>query len=115
MQGRLEDERTATPLPEFCILQDRNAFIAVHDPRYSQPRRGHAAVATFRHPRVGGVADDRVGRMAARNLRPFLVQIYGREAEEGTASATWVEFDAPVTVGGRHWGAVRMAYRTDAA
>ena len=46
---------------------------------------------------------------ASRSLRPFLVQCHARDM--GDAIEKLMEFDAPVFVQGRHWGAIRMAYQ----
>ena len=109
LQDRFERELDVSPTPEFCLLQDRNTFIAVHNLRYSQPRRGRDAAWNFRHSRVRRMSDERVAVTASRNLRPFLVQSYARNM--GDSFEMRMEFDAPVYVGNRHWGVVRMAYR----
>ncbi len=106
---RLEGELERAPQPEFCLLQDRNGFIAVHNQRYAQARRGRDTAWNFRHSRIRRMNKERVGLMASRSFRPFLVQSYARNMGDG--SAMTMEFDAPVYVAGRHWGVVRMAYK----
>ena len=108
LQGRLDWELEGSPRPDFCVLQDRNAFIAVHNLRYSQPRRGRDKAWNLRHSRIRRISDDTVGLRASRSLRSFLVQSYARDM--GDSTHMHMEFDAPVYVGNRHWGTVRMAY-----
>ena len=105
----LERELGVTPLPDFCILQDRNGFNPVHNIRYSQPPRAGDVVWNLRYSRMRRIFDDRTGLAASRNLKPFLVQSYARDM--GDAIELRMEFDAPLFLRGRHWGAVRMAYK----
>ena len=109
LRERFEREIEGSPTPEFCLLQDRNAFIAVHNRRYAQPRRGKDVTWNLRHSRARRISTERVAVTASRNLRPFLAQSYARDM--GDLFEMFMEFDAPVYVGNRHWGAVRMAYR----
>ena len=113
LQARF-DQELVQPLPgtlqlEFCLLQDRNVFIAVHNLCFSQPRRGRDVVWNNRHSRTRRISDDWGALTASRNLKPFLSQCYIRDM--GFGPAIRIEFDAPVFIGGRHWGVVRMAYR----
>ena len=105
----LEREIGVAPLPDFCILQDRNGFNPVHNLRYSQPPRAGDVVWNLRYSRTRRIFDDRTGLAASRNLKPFLVQSYARDM--GDAIELRMEFDAPLFLRGRHWGAVRMAYK----
>ena len=107
----IDGELDALPRPEFCILQDRNGFNPVHNSRYSMPRRNADLLWNQRHSRMQRIFDDRVGLSASRNLRSYIVQNYVRDM--GDAVEWNMEFDAPVYVSGRHWGAVRMAYKID--
>ena len=105
----LEREIGLAPLPDFCILQDRNGFNPVHNLRYSQPPRAGDAVWNLRYSRMRRIFDDKTGLAASRNLKPFLVQSYARDM--GDAIELRMEFDAPLFLRGRHWGALRMAYK----
>ncbi len=105
----LEHQLDVRPLPDFCFLQDRNGFNPVHNLRFSLPRRADDVTWNQRHSRMRRIFDDRVGMSASRNLCPYLVQSYARDM--GDAIEWRMEFDAPVFVVGRHWGAVRMAFR----
>lgn len=104
----LESALKQDPAPDFCLLQDRNGFNPVHNLRYSRPPRFGDIVWNLRNSRNRRIFDDRVGMAASRNLKPFIVQSYARDM--GDAVEARMEFDAPVFIHGRHWGAVRMAY-----
>lgn len=108
-QALLESELLRRPAPDFCMLQDRNGFNAVHNLRYSNARRDGDLAWNLRHSRMHRIFNDKVGMAASRNLRSFLVQSYARDM--GDAIETRMEFDAPVFVDERHWGVVRMAYQ----
>ena len=105
----LEHEIGVAPLPDFCILQDRNGYNPVHNLRYSKPPRLGDTIWNLRNARARRIFDDGTGLAASRNLKPFLVQSYARDM--GDAIELRMEFDAPLFVRGRHWGAVRMAYK----
>ena len=91
------------------MLQDRNGYNPVHNLRYSLPRHATDLTWNMRHSRMRRIFNHRVGLTASRNLRPFLVQCHSRDM--GDAVEKRMEFDAPIFVQGRHWGAVRMAYQ----
>ncbi|MHB2169440.1 methyl-accepting chemotaxis protein [Alsobacter sp. R-9] len=84
-------------------LLDRNAVPAV------PCHRGHGAVVT---PLQHQVLADVHGLAAARNLRPSLIQSYGLPLPDGTSVAV-VDVSAPVFVGGRHWGCLRLVFTAD--
>ncbi|MBN9472192.1 MAG: hypothetical protein J0J10_25860 [Bosea sp.] len=94
----------------FAVAIDRNGYIPVHHPQYSQPQRPGDRGWDPAYSRDRRIFDDRAGIMAARSTRPFLVQSYHRDM--GSAGMQLMrEVDAPLRINGRHWGAVRMAYR----
>lgn len=105
----IDRELDVWPKPDFCFLQDRNGFVAVHNSRYSLPPRAHDRIWNMRHARARRIFNDRAGLAASRNLKPFLVHSYARDM--GDAIEVRMEFDAPLYIKNRHWGAVRMAYR----
>ena len=98
-----------SPKVVFCIAVDRNGYVATHNRKYCQPQRGDLAwdSANSRYRRI---FDDRTGLASARNERPFLLQTYRRDMGGGTF-IVMKEAAAPITVGGRHWGAVRLAFK----
>ena len=95
----------------FCVAIDRNGYIPTHNRKFSQPqRRGEAAwnTANCRNRRI---FNDRVGLAAGRNQRPFLLQTYRRDMGGGQF-ALMKDVSAPILIGGRHWGGLRLAYKT---
>jgi methyl-accepting chemotaxis protein len=94
----------------FALAIDRNGYIPVHNQAFSQPQRPGDPIWNAAHSRNRRIFDDRAGIMAARSVRPFLVQSYLRDMGGGVTHLMR-EVDAPLRVAGRHWGGVRMAYR----
>ena len=93
----------------FCIAVDRNGYVATHNRQYNNPQRGDLAwdSANSRYRRV---FDDRTGLASARNERPFLLQTYRRDMGGGNF-IVMKEAAAPITVGGKHWGGLRLAFK----
>ncbi|MEO8804868.1 MAG: methyl-accepting chemotaxis protein [Burkholderiaceae bacterium] len=93
----------------FCIAVDRNGYVATHNKKYNHPQRGDLAwdSANSRYRRV---FNDRTGLASARNVRPFLLQTYRRDMGGGNFMVM-KEAAAPITVNGRHWGGVRLAFK----
>lgn len=93
----------------FALAIDRNGYIPVHNKGFNQPQRPGEPLWNAAHCRNRRIFDDRAGIMAARSVRPFLVQSYLRDMGGGVTQLMR-EVDAPLRIGGRHWGGVRMAY-----
>jgi methyl-accepting chemotaxis protein len=93
----------------FCIAVDRNGYVAMHNRKYSQPRRGDLAWDTA-NSRYRRIFNDRTGLAAGRNQRPFLLQTYRRDMGSGQFVVT-KEADAPILVQGKHWGGLRLAFK----
>ena len=93
----------------FCIAVDRNGYVATHNLKYNNPQRGDLAwdSANSRYRRLFA---DRTGLASARNVRPFLLQTYRRDMGGGSF-VVMKEAAAPITVQGRHWGGVRLAFK----
>jgi methyl-accepting chemotaxis protein len=106
----LAETLASDPRLVFTLPIDRNGYIAVHHPEFSRPQRKDDPVWSAAHSRNRRIFDDRAGIMAARSVRPFLVQSYHRDMGGGVTHVMR-EVDAPLRVNGRHWGGVRMAYR----
>jgi methyl-accepting chemotaxis protein len=94
----------------FCIPVDRNGYAPVHNRLYSEPQRPHDPNWNTLHARNKRIFDDRAGITAARSARPFVVQSYARDMGGPTPVLTR-EVDVPLRPFGRHWGAIRLAYR----
>jgi methyl-accepting chemotaxis protein len=106
----LAETLASDPRLVFTLAIDRNGYIGVHHPEYSQPQRPGDPGWDPAYSRDRRIFDDRAGITAARSTRPFIIQSYQRDM--GGAGIQLVrEVDAPVRVSGRHWGGARMAYR----
>ncbi len=94
----------------FCVATDRNGYIATHNKKYSPPQRPGDRAWNLANCRNRRIYDDRTAILAARNTKPFLVQTYPRQIGENE----WVvlkEVDAPIIVGGKPWGSIRLALK----
>jgi methyl-accepting chemotaxis protein len=100
----------ALPNVVFCIGVDRNGYIPTHNRQYCQPQRQGDVVWNTANSRWRRIFNDRTGLASARNERPFLLQTYRRDMGGGNF-VMLKEASAPITVQGRHWGGVRLAYR----
>lgn len=109
MPSILDPLLAGDPRMVFCAAVDRNGYLPVHNGKYALPQRPGEQDWNHAHCRNRRIFDDRAGLAAARNVRPYLIQVYARDMGEGTAVMTR-EIDAPIRVGGRHWGAFRSAY-----
>jgi methyl-accepting chemotaxis protein len=93
----------------FCIAVDRNGYVATHNRKYCVPQRGDLAWDTA-NSRYRRIFNDRTGLASARNQRPFLLQTYRRDMGGGQY-VLMKDLSAPITVQGRQWGALRIAYQ----
>jgi len=91
-------------LYRYVLLVDRNGYAAAHNSVFDRPLTGDYAtdLAGNRSMRL---FNDPVGLAAAQNTNPYLLQVYARDTGE-----IMQELSRPVNVGGRHWGAVRLAF-----
>ncbi|WP_119155571.1 methyl-accepting chemotaxis protein [Caldimonas tepidiphila] len=100
-----------SPKVVFGIAADRNGYIATHNRKYNQAQRTNPldAVWNAANCRNRRIFNDRTGLASARNRRPFLLQTYRRDMGGGRF-VLLKEVSAPITVQGRHWGGLRLAY-----
>lgn len=93
----------------FCAAVDRNGYLPTHNREFSHPQSNDPVwnAANCRNRRI---FDDRVGLKAGRSTAPFLLQVYRRDMGGGQ-SVMMKDLSAPITVAGRHWGGLRLAYR----
>ncbi len=94
----------------FCIAVDRNGYIPCHNRKYNQPQRPGDVAWNTANARGKRIFNDRTGLSSARNQRPFLLQTYRRDMGGGQF-VVMKEAAAPITVDGRHWGGLRLAFR----
>ncbi len=100
----------ADPRMVFCGAVDRNAYLPVHNKKYSHPQRPGEVEWNTANSRNKRIFDDRAGLSAARNTRPYMIQYYPRDMGGGHIFMMW-EIVAPIRVLGRHWGAFRAGYK----
>jgi methyl-accepting chemotaxis protein len=93
----------------FCAAVDRNGYLPTHNARFSQPQ-GSDPVWNAQHARNRRIFDDRTGLTSARNTRAILLQTYRRDMGGGQF-VVMNELASPITVGGRHWGGLRLAFK----
>jgi methyl-accepting chemotaxis protein len=91
----------------YSIACDRRGYVPTHNNRFCQPLTGDEAkdVAGNRTKRL---FTDPVGKRCGDHELPFLLQTYRRDTGE-----IMHDISAPVYVKGRHWGGVRIGYRTE--
>ncbi|WAC72526.1 methyl-accepting chemotaxis protein [Roseateles sp. SL47] len=93
----------------FCIAVDRNGYVPTHNKRYCHPQRPGETAWNTANSRYRRIFNDRTGLASARNQRPFLLQTYRRDMGGGQF-VLLKEASAPITVAGRHWGGLRLAF-----
>lgn len=94
----------------FCIAVDRNGYIPCHNQAYCKPQRPGEVAWNTANCRTRRIFNDRTGLASARNERPFLLQTYRRDMGGGQF-IVMKEAAAPITVAGRHWGGLRLAFK----
>ncbi|MEI7446971.1 MAG: methyl-accepting chemotaxis protein [Burkholderiales bacterium] len=99
----------ALPNVVFCAAVDRNGYLPTHNAKFSRPQ-GPDPVWNAANCRNRRIFADRTGLAAGRNQRRFLLQTYRRDMGGGQF-VLMKDLSAPIVVRGRHWGALRIAYR----
>jgi methyl-accepting chemotaxis protein len=94
----------------YCCAVDRNALLPTHNLIFAKPQRPGDFEWNMAHSRNRRFFDDRTGSTAAKNLKPFLLQTYRRNMGGGEY-VMMKESTAPMYIQGRHWGAMRLAYK----
>ncbi|WP_291295785.1 methyl-accepting chemotaxis protein [Elioraea sp.] len=98
------------PRVVFCAAVDRNGYLPTHNRAFSKPQ-GNDPVWNAANCRNRRMFNDRTGLAAGRNTRPHLLQTYRRDMGGGKF-VLMKDASAPITVRGRHWGGLRLAYRS---
>jgi len=106
----IEPPLSRDPRIVFCCITDRNGYIAAHNKKVSEPQRPGEVVWNTANCRNLRIFDDRTGILAGRNTKPVLMQTYPRDMGGGNF-ITMKELDLPISIGGQHWGAVRMGLK----
>ncbi|MBS1191338.1 MAG: methyl-accepting chemotaxis sensory transducer [Rhodocyclaceae bacterium] len=91
----------------YSLSVDNNGYAPAHNGVFSNPPSGDPVVdlAKCRHKRI---FNDPVGIKLAKNQKPSLFQTYVRDTGE-----ILNDLSMPVLINGRHWGAVRIGFKTE--
>ncbi len=89
---------------------DRNGFLPVNLLKYSQPQ-GKDPVWNAANCRNRRLLNDPVGLAAGRNLERFIFQTYIREVGLNNMLVL-KDLAMPIHIKGRHWGAIRITYKS---
>jgi methyl-accepting chemotaxis protein len=91
----------------YSLSVDTNGYAPAHNGVFSNAPSGDPVIdlAKCRHKRI---FNDPVGLKLAKNQKTSLFQTYVRDTGE-----ILNDLSMPVTINGRHWGAVRIGFKTD--
>jgi methyl-accepting chemotaxis protein len=91
----------------YSLAVDTNGYAPAHNGIFSNPPSGDPVVdlAKCRHKRI---FNDPVGLKLAKNQKSSLFQTYVRDTGE-----ILNDLSMPIIIGGRHWGAVRIGFKTE--
>jgi methyl-accepting chemotaxis protein len=87
---------------------DNNGYFPTHNKKFSQPLTGDYQTDLINN-RTKRIFNDRTGARCGSNTKPFLLQTYKRDTGE-----VMHDLSVPIYVGGKHWGAFRIGYRSSA-
>jgi methyl-accepting chemotaxis protein len=93
----------------FCVVVDQHGYLPTHNKQFAHPPRDDAAWNAA-HCRNRRIFNDRTGLAAATHRKPFLLQTYRRDMGGGQHTMM-KDVSAPIMVGERHWGGLRLAYK----
>ncbi len=88
------------------FIVDSNGYAPTHNSSFSKPLTGYPYV-DIKINRTKRMFNGRTGLAAARNEKPYLIQPYQTDA----GKTTLTDLSVPITIQGRHWGAVRVVYK----
>ncbi|MEM7732205.1 MAG: methyl-accepting chemotaxis protein [Pseudomonadota bacterium] len=92
----------------FCAAVNVAGYLPTHNRKFSKPQ-GKDPDWNAGNCRNRRIFNDRVGLKAGQNTKPFLLQVYRRDMGGGVFKVM-KDLSAPITVEGRHWGGLRLAY-----
>lgn len=93
----------------FCACVDVNGYLPTHNEAFSKPQ-GDDPVWNAANSRNRRMFNDKVGLRAGQSTEPFLMQSYRRDMGGGKFTIM-KDLSVPIYVQGRHWGALRLAYK----
>ncbi len=91
----------------YAICVDRSGYVPSHNLRYSKPLTGDV-MKDKDNNRTKRIFNDRTGIRCATNEESFLLQTYQRDTGE-----VMNDMSTPLYFHGKHWGGVRIGYRTE--
>jgi methyl-accepting chemotaxis protein len=93
----------------FCAPSDHNLLVPTHSPAFRQ-KQGPDPVWNAAHCRNRRIYDDKTARAVISHTQPCLLQTYRRDMGGGKFTLM-KDASAPIVVGGRRWGGLRVCYR----
>ncbi|HWJ34547.1 MAG TPA: methyl-accepting chemotaxis protein [Steroidobacteraceae bacterium] len=93
----------------FCACTDHNLLIPSHNPQFRKPH-GPDPVWNAANGRNRRIYKDKTAVAVSKNTQPSLLQTYRRDMGGGVF-ALMKDASAPIRVGGRLWGGLRVCYR----
>ncbi len=90
----------------FSICGDDHGYVPSHHLKFSKPLTGDPEIDKVQN-RTKRIFDDPTGKRAAQNTTPFLLQTYLRDTGE-----ILNDMSTPLIINGRHWGMVRVGYKS---
>jgi methyl-accepting chemotaxis protein len=91
----------------YTIACDRRGYVPTHNNKFCQPLTGDEKRDTLGN-RTKRIFGDTVGKRCGDHELPFLLQTYRRDTGE-----IMHDISAPIFVKRRHWGGLRIGYRTE--
>ena len=96
----------------FSAAVNVDGFLPTHNRKFSNPPRANDPDWNAANCRNRRFFNDRVGLAAGLSEAPYLLQSYRRDMGGGNFIAM-KDISAPIVVKGRHWGGLRIGYKSD--
>jgi methyl-accepting chemotaxis protein len=101
--------RATLPSSLYFIAGDRNVYTPIHNPEYSLPQRPDDYAWNDLHARHKRIMERSRSMVAARNEKPYLLNLMLRNMNDGRFVPTKL-IAAPIFVRGRLWGNIQTAF-----
>jgi hypothetical protein len=89
----------------YVVAQDVNSYLPTYNDALCQPLTGDYET-DLANNRTKKIYDDRVGKRASKNIKPFLLQTYKRDIGDALH-----DLSVPIYVKERHWGCLRVGFK----
>ena len=109
MPGILGRHAARDPAPIFAIASDRNAYVPVHHPEYSQPQRAGEWVWNDVNSRNRRIMERWQALVASRNREPTFQKVFLRHMNDGLIVPIKI-FSSPIFVQNEFWGNFQIGY-----